>query len=117
MASSGSKRRSHPCRSWTACLRWRRRSGAGGASRARRGPLDLDLLDYDGETLRHEGVGGPALTLPHPRLAERAFVLAPLIEVAPDWRHPVTGATATSLLEALEEKQALEPLPLAPRHR
>ena len=90
----------------------RRRSLAGAAR-----PLDLDLLDYDGETLRHEGDGGPALTLPHPRLAERAFVLAPLIEVAPDWRHPVTRATATSLLEALEEEQALEPLPLAPRHR
>ena len=86
----------------------RRRSVAGAAR-----PLDLDLLDYHGQVIRHEDDDGPALNLPHPRLAERAFVLAPLIEVAPDWRHPVTGATASSLLEAVAD-QMFEPLPHAP---
>ena len=85
--------------------RWR---SVAGASR----PLDLDLLDYDGQVIRHEADDdGPALILPHPRLAERAFVLAPLVEVAPEWRHPVTGATATSLLAAVQTEQFLEPLP------
>ena len=87
----------------------RERSVAGAAR-----PLDLDLVDYDGQVLRREaGDDGPALILPHPRLAERAFVLAPLVEVAPDWRHPVTGATATSLLAAVAAEQTLEPLPPA----
>ena len=85
-----------------------RRRSEDGASR----PLDLDLLDYDGRILRHAADGdGPALVLPHPRLDGRAFVLAPLIEVAPDWRHPITGATAKALLTAVATEQAVEPLP------
>ena len=87
----------------------RRRSVAGAAR-----PLDLDLLDYDGRIVRHDGDDGPALILPHPRLAGRAFVLAPLIDVAPDWRHPVSGATAASLLARVAEDQTVEPLPSAP---
>ena len=88
-----------------------RQRSVAGASR----PLDLDLLDYDGQIVQHAGDrSGPALVLPHPRLAERAFVLAPLIEVAPRWRHPVTGASATSLLAAVAEKQSVEPLSPAP---
>lgn len=55
--------------------------------------LDLDLLDYAGQI--HAG----AVTLPHPRMAERRFVLEPLRAVAPDWRHPVTGETITTLLQ------------------
>src|SRR5258708_38581442 len=51
--------------------------------------LDLDLLDHGGQV-----IATPALTLPHPRLHERRFVLAPLAEIAPAWRHPVFGATA-----------------------
>ena len=88
-----------------------RRRGVAGASR----PLDLDLLDYDGRIVERAGDGdGPALVLPHPRLGERAFVLAPLIEVAPDWRHPVSGATATSLLAAVAPEQPVEPLSPTP---
>ena len=85
-----------------------RRRSVAGADR----PLDLDLLDYRGRILdRPADDDGPALVLPHPRLAERAFVLAPLLEVAPDWRHPASGAGAAALLRALAGGQAVEPLP------
>ena len=57
--------------------------------------LDLDLLDYDGRI----EAGPPAL--PHPRLAERGFVLVPLADVAPDWTHPATGQSIQALLNAL----------------
>ncbi len=88
-----------------------RKRSVAGADR----PLDLDLLDYHSQVIRREADDdGPALILPHPRLAERAFVLAPLVEVAPKWRHPVSGASAASLLAALADDQALEPLPPAP---
>lgn len=66
--------------------------------------LDLDLLDCHG-ALRDT----PALSLPHPRLHLRGFVLHPLAEVAPGWRHPRTGAAVEALLEALPP-QELRPL-------
>ena len=65
-----------------------RRRGAANAPRT----LDLDLIDY-GHEVRDE----PGLVLPHPRAAERLFVMGPLAELAPDWRHPVTGETAAAL--------------------
>ena len=55
--------------------------------------LDLDLLDLGG-AVRDE----PQLSLPHPRMMNRAFVLAPLCELAPDWRHPLTGEGACDAL-------------------
>jgi 2-amino-4-hydroxy-6-hydroxymethyldihydropteridine diphosphokinase len=48
--------------------------------------------------------------LPHPRLADRAFVLRPLHDIAPHWRHPVSGRTVAELLESLPEGQRIRPL-------
>jgi 2-amino-4-hydroxy-6-hydroxymethyldihydropteridine diphosphokinase len=52
------------------------------------------------------------LILPHPRLQDRAFVLVPLADVAPDWRHPRTGLTVREMLDALSEadRDAVKPL-------
>lgn len=57
--------------------------------------LDLDIVEYDGRVEE-----GPPI-LPHPRCAGRRFVLLPLADVAPHWRHPVLGQTAKELLAAL----------------
>ncbi len=62
--------------------------------------LDLDLLDHDGRVMDGEVV------LPHPRMAERSFVLVPLAEIAPDWRHPVSGKGVEALLAALPDRDA-----------
>jgi 2-amino-4-hydroxy-6-hydroxymethyldihydropteridine diphosphokinase len=57
--------------------------------------LDLDLLDYDGRVEE-----GPPW-LPHPRMQARAFVLVPLAEMAPFWRHPVSGQRVGELIAGL----------------
>lgn len=62
--------------------------------------LDLDLLDCAG-ALRD----GPGLVLPHPRLHERAFVLRPLAEVAPRWRHPRGGEGVDALMARLPAQE------------
>lgn len=67
---------------------------AGRRRRERWGPrtLDLDLLDYHGLLRRHH------LRLPHPGIAERDFVLVPIAEIAPHWRHPLSRKSAMDLL-------------------
>lgn len=68
--------------------------------------IDLDLLDYDG--LVRTGGEGPEL--PHPRMHQRAFVLLPLRDIAPHWRHPASGRTLAALISALPADQRIEPL-------
>src|SRR5215211_2751809 len=65
--------------------------------------LDLDLLLYGGELSETD-----ALTLPHPRLHLRRFVLAPLAELIPGARHPLLGATFSELLAATGERPRVE---------
>lgn len=61
--------------------------------------LDLDIIDFAGLV----SFGGEGeLTLPHQGASERAFVLAPLAEIAPEWRHPVSGLGVRDLLEAAQ---------------
>jgi 2-amino-4-hydroxy-6-hydroxymethyldihydropteridine diphosphokinase len=57
-------------------------------------------------------VAPPRLILPHPRMHERGFVLAPLADIAPDWRHPVTGQTVAGMLAALPAAELAEIQPL-----
>ncbi len=64
-------------------------------------PLDLDLIDHGGRVTN--GADWPRL--PHPRLQDRAFVLQPLAEVAPNWRDPRDGRSLSTLLAALPEDQ------------
>ena len=69
--------------------------------------IDLDLLDFCGEIAS----GGPGrATLPHPRMVGRAFVLRPLADLAPDWRHPRTGASIQTLVANLPQDQVIERL-------
>ncbi|RTL63866.1 MAG: 2-amino-4-hydroxy-6-hydroxymethyldihydropteridine diphosphokinase [Hyphomicrobiales bacterium] len=65
--------------------------------------LDIDLIDYKGHTLRSRlrNRAPGRLILPHPHVHQRAFVLVPLRDVAPDWQHPVTHRSVTALLKAL----------------
>ena len=66
--------------------------------------LDLDLLFYD-DAIRDD----PALVLPHPRLHERAFVLVPLHDLAPDLVHPRLRRTVAELLAALADRGGVRP--------
>jgi len=74
-----------------------RRFGRDRAHETRWGPrsLDIDLIDYAGVECH-----GEDLTLPHPRALTRAFVLAPLAEIAPDWR--IAGVTVADALKRLD---------------
>lgn len=64
-------------------------------------PIDLDLLDYNGLISTDS-----ALMLPHPRMHERAFVLLPLQEIAPEWVHPASHETIPALISVLPPEQA-----------
>ena len=61
--------------------------------------LDIDIVDFGGLVMDGN------LTLPHPRMHQRAFVLRPLADLAPDWKHPETNQTISALLEAVDPEQ------------
>jgi 2-amino-4-hydroxy-6-hydroxymethyldihydropteridine diphosphokinase len=67
--------------------------------------LDLDLIAYHDRV-----IDDPGLRVPHPRLAERVFVLLPLADIAPGWRHPVTGVRVAELIARLPEGQDIRPI-------
>ena len=58
--------------------------------------VDIDIVAIDDMI-----IDTPTLQVPHPHLPERDFFLKPMLQLAPDWRHPVTGLTASQMLEKL----------------
>jgi len=85
--------------------------------------LDLDLIAYDTQVLpdlttykqwqtlpieAQKTIAPTTLVLPHPRVQDRAFVLVPLADVAPQWRHPVLNLTVTDMIKALPAAQIAE---------
>lgn len=77
-------------------------------NRLNRGPrtIDIDILFYGSSVVRT-----PELEIPHPRLAERRFVLAPLRELAPSLRHPTLQRSIAELFAALRDHSAVRRLP------
>ncbi len=65
-------------------------------------PIDIDILFYGDQVIET-----PELIIPHPRLAERAFVLVPLAEIAPDLVHPLSDRTIKELLQGVTETQGV----------
>jgi 2-amino-4-hydroxy-6-hydroxymethyldihydropteridine diphosphokinase len=105
---------------------WGRERGRRWGSRT----LDLDLLAWGDEVRpdaatqktwrdlpadRQGEVAPDSLILPHPRIQDRGFVLLPLAEVAPDWRHPLIGRTVAEMLEVLPPAALEGIVPLEPR--
>jgi 2-amino-4-hydroxy-6-hydroxymethyldihydropteridine diphosphokinase len=74
------------------------RTGKSGAPR----PIDIDILFYGDHV-----VETPELTVPHPRLTRRAFVLVPLSEIAPGLSHPVSGKSVSELLGRVSGRQSV----------
>ncbi|MFN8494867.1 MAG: dihydropteroate synthase [Caldilineaceae bacterium] len=84
----------------------RRRTEGYGSPR----PIDIDILFYDDAQMQNAD-----LTIPHPGLAERIFVLEPLCDLAPDLRHPVLGRTMRELLNALNVAPLTKVMPIGDR--
>jgi 2-amino-4-hydroxy-6-hydroxymethyldihydropteridine diphosphokinase len=72
--------------------------------------VDLDIIAFGKMVLN----GPDPPIVPHPRMAERAFVLLPLADLAPDWRHPTTGERISDLIARLPRDQVTRPLQETP---
>ncbi|MEM6901877.1 MAG: 2-amino-4-hydroxy-6-hydroxymethyldihydropteridine diphosphokinase [Pseudomonadota bacterium] len=70
--------------------------------------VDLDLLAFEQQLCEQ-----PSLILPHPRLHERRFVLQPIVDIDPSWRHPSIGKTAAMLLQALPPAEPGDTVPIS----
>ncbi len=68
--------------------------------------LDLDIIAFNDQILNKDG-----LNVPHPRMHERAFVLYPLRDLAPDWRHPALHTTIDAMVQALPTDQSFDTMP------
>ena len=77
----------------------------------RHGPrtMDFDILFFGQQVIDH-----PGLTVPHPRLHQRRFVLEPLVELDPDWFHPILKRTASELLGDLQDTASVTRLVISP---
>lgn len=76
----------------------------GGMGRYESRIIDIDILLWEDRV-----ISLPGLEVPHPRMADRRFVLAPLCEVAPGAVHPVTGLTATEMLDMCDDSSDVRP--------
>ncbi len=72
--------------------------------------IDLDLIAHGRTRCGADGEAAGGLVLPHPRLHERAFVLLPMADVAPDWRHPGSGASLAAMIAMLPPGQHCAPI-------
>jgi 2-amino-4-hydroxy-6-hydroxymethyldihydropteridine diphosphokinase len=63
--------------------------------------VDIDIVAIDNLV-----IDTPELIVPHPRMDQREFFLLPMMELAPRWKHPVTGLTAAQMLQELRSSQA-----------
>ena len=79
----------------------RSREGTGYSDRV----IDIDMLLYGESRLDH-----PRLTVPHPSMGDRRFVLAPLAEIAPELIHPVTGSSISRMLQECADQSKVIPL-------
>ena len=77
-----------------------RREGERNAART----IDMDILLF-GDAV----IDDPGVTVPHPRMQDRLFVMAPVAEIAPDWVHPVVGRTMAELLSMLIAEETMGP--------
>jgi 2-amino-4-hydroxy-6-hydroxymethyldihydropteridine diphosphokinase len=88
--------------------------GLGRDDQHRQGPrtMDLDLLFYGQQIMKV-----PNLTIPHPRLHLRRFVLTPLVELNPNWNHPILNQTVKELLHSLTDSEQVQKLDCVPGDR
>ncbi|MEE2698868.1 MAG: 2-amino-4-hydroxy-6-hydroxymethyldihydropteridine diphosphokinase [Pseudomonadota bacterium] len=70
--------------------------------------LDLDIIAYNKLVLSINNSNLPALELPHPKLQDRAFVLKPLCDIAPEWRHPIKSLSPNEMIARLPQGQQTE---------